>query len=210
MRPIHLLLCGVLASTACTSHDGHEPEPPTATKIELRAAIASVQLAQDCPDPPAAPPAAQPAVMQELAPGAAARMRGDGSGDWSPPCTQSAVQLTLSHDGKDTQPFEIKAMRLTQAGQGGVLASVPFRSPSRWIVDGNRYDAWDQKLAPATELKVSYKLGEPDWSLVAKTLGNDDTFGKRYVLEVDVSFAGRSITLRSPEFEREHPHVIVT
>lgn len=220
--PACLWPLAVCLATACASHEGPEPEleTPTAVAAELRATIASVQLAQDCPDPPAAaaqtpapasavaPPAGdveRERAAGKMSPGAAM----PGGGGWTPPCTQSGVQLTLSHDGEDALPFEIKAMRLTAAGQGGVLATVPFRGPSKWT-DAGRYDPWDQRLAPGTELKASYKLGEPDWSMVAKTLGNDDTYGKQFVLEVDVVFAGRSITLRSPEFEREHPHVIVT
>ncbi|MBC8073622.1 MAG: hypothetical protein IAG13_35195 [Deltaproteobacteria bacterium] len=212
-------------ATACASHDGQEPEleTPRTAATELRATIASVQLAQDCPDPPA--PAAQTPAAQEPAqphevmpsPGDVERERSAGAmapgaalpggGGWAPPCTQSGVQLTLSHDGKEALPFEIKAMRLTAAGQGGVLATVPFRGPTKWT-EADRYEPWDQQLAPAAELKASYKLGEPDWAMVART--PDDTFGKRFVLEVDVVFAGRSMTLRSPEFERERPHVIVT
>jgi hypothetical protein len=219
--PARLWPLAVCLATACASHDGKEPEleTPVAVPAELRATIASVQLAQDCPDPPA--PAAQtPAPASEAmpAPGDVERERAagkmapgaalPGGGGWSPPCTQSGAQLTLSHDGKDALPFEVKAMRLIAAGQGGVVATVPFRGPSKWT-DAGRYEPWDQQLAPATELKASYKLGEPAWS-TDKSLGIGDTFGKRYVLEVDVAFAGRSITLRSPEFEREQPHVIVT
>jgi hypothetical protein len=211
MRLLHAIVSCVLASTACASHDGHEPEiqTPTVQRVELRAAIASVQLAQDCPDGDQAAAAMPPSESSaKQAPGAA--LRGDSpDGGWSPPCRQSTVQLTVSHDGKETLPFELKAMRLTQAGQGGVLATVPFRKPSQWT-KAERYEAWDSRLAPGGELKISYDLGEPDWSLVAKTLGTDDTYGKRYVLEVDISFGGRSITVRSPEFEREYPEVIVT
>ncbi|HWB78190.1 MAG TPA: hypothetical protein VG755_24665 [Nannocystaceae bacterium] len=219
MRRLPLLLSLMLFGAACASHDGREPdtETPVTQRVELRASIASVQLAQNCPDPAAAPASADQAKPAAAMPpsesavpsqGAAARMKGDSN--WSPPCTQSTVQLTIAHDGNETLPFEVKAMRLTQAGQGGVLASVPYRGPQRWVDSGSRYETWDEKLAAKAELKVSYKLGEPDWSLVSKAIGSDDTYGKRYVLEVDVSFAGRTITLRSPEFEREYPHVVVT
>lgn len=210
MRRLPLLL-SLLLFGACASHDGREPdtETPVTQRVELRASIASVQLAQNCPDPAAALEET-PAAAMPIQQGAAARMKGDSQGNWSPPCTQSTVHLTIAHDGKETLPFEVKAMRLTQAGQGGVLASVPYRGPQRWVEGSSRYETWDEKLAASTELKVSYKLGEPDWSLVSKAIGSDDTYGKRYVLEVDVSFAGRTITLRSPEFEREYPHVVVT
>ena len=45
---------------------------------------------------------------------------------------------------------------------------------------------------------------------MTQALGNTDVYGARYVLEVDVAFAGRRITIRSPEFQREYPHVVVT
>jgi hypothetical protein len=46
---------------------------------------------------------------------------------------------------------------------------------------------------------ASYKLAAPAGRLVSRT-----------VLELDVRFDGRTITLRSPEFQHEPPHVMVT
>jgi hypothetical protein len=207
MRSAHLLAL-FLAVTACASHDGREtPLEDPASHVALRATIASVQIAEDCPDrdEPAAAGKVSQAASMERARGPA----GDSAEGWSPPCSQSTMQLTLAHDGKQALPIEVKAVRLTAAGTGALLGTAPFRKPTRWTDDG-RYDAWDQSIAPGVELKVSYKLGEPDWSLVAKALGNDDTYGQRFVLEVDLAFAGRSITVRSPEFEREYPHRVVT
>lgn len=204
---------------ACASHDGaasdsgSEPAP----QFAFRGTIASVGMVQDCPDPaptptPAPVQAERSAAAQieqvpaaKFAPGAAL----PGGGGWSPPCTQSTMQLVLSHDAREAQPFAVKAARLTAAGTGAHLGVVPVRGPSRWD-DAGRYVPWDESLPAAAEFKASYKLGEPDWSLVTKALGNDDAYGARYVLEVDVSIAGRTITIRSPEFQREHPHVVVT
>lgn len=209
MRLAHLLTI-LLATAACTSHEGHEPGTETPVpNVALRATIASVQLSEDCPDDdePAQPRKESAAKsMERVAPGAAMDDSGRG---WSPPCSQSTMQLTISHDGKQAFPFEVKAVRLTAAGTGALLGSVPHRKPTRWTDDG-RYEAWDQSVAASTELKVSYKLGHPDWNLVAQAMGNDDTYGQRFVLEVDIAFAGRTITVRSPEFEREYPHRVVT
>jgi hypothetical protein len=208
--------------SACASHEGAssdtsaEPSP----QIVLRATIASVAIVQDCPDAaPAAPaPAPGPSAMEQPDPGPAANVsagaslrRGDSvdGGGWSPPCTQSSIQLTLAHDGREPQRFAIKAARLTAAITGAQLGSIPVRGPSRWD-DAGRYVAWDESLPAAAELKASYKLGEPNWSAVTKALGNDDVYGARYVLELDVEFSGRKITIRSPEFQREYPHVVVT
>ena len=201
----------VLAFGACTSHEGAQPDAPDrGPQLQFRGAIASVALIQECPDKAPSSPAAPGPASREMMPrgehpGAAL----DSGPGWSPPCTQSTMQLTLSHDGSEIQGFAIKAARLTAAGTGAHLASVALRGPTRWD-DAGRYVAWDEKLPPSRELKASYKLGEPDWSLVSKALGKDDTFEGRYVLELDVGFAGRMITLRSAEFQREYPHVVVT
>ncbi len=212
----------IAALAACTGHEppvGETP-PPTpkveAPRVQLRAMIASVQLVQDCPDPPAdaAPAAAMPAsaaqpVMRErpagdVAPGAA--LPGHGRG-WSQPCTQSTVQLALSHDGAGDLPFRVTAARVTTAANGKAIATLAVRAPSVWNDDG-RYVAWNESLPRARELKVSYKLGAAAGAQLEDALGPDD--GTRLVLELDVTFEGRTITLRSPEFQREQPHVIVT
>lgn len=208
MRFAHLLTI-LLAASACTSHEGQEPgtETPVST-VALKATIASVQLAEDCPDKEEAPAQGKVSAAASME-----HVRGPVTGDspdgWSPPCSQSTMQITFAHDGKQALPIEVKAVRLTAAGTGALLGTTPFRKPSRWTDDGH-YQAWDQSLAPAVEQKVSYKLGQPDWSLVAQALDNDDTYGQRFVLEVDIVFAGRSITVRSPEFEREYPDRVVT
>ncbi len=207
---------------ACASHEGagSGPTAEPAPQIAFRGTIASVAIVQNCPDPaPAAdvPPAAASEAAKP-APGPSSSMVNPGSavrgdavdgGGWSPPCTQSSMQLMLSHDGREAQPFAIEAARLTAAGTGAQLGSIPVRGPSRWD-DGGRYVSWDERLPASAEVKASYKLGEPDWNLVTQALGNTDVYGARYVLEVDVAFAGRRITIRSPEFQREYPHVVVT
>jgi hypothetical protein len=238
MRTAALAL--VIALVGCTSHEPRveskpetkttttptpdpTPETPEAPKIALRGAIASVSLIQNCaddephhpPPPPAAdvqakqPPADEDisASAARLAPGASAFPGHDGR--FHRPCTQSFMQLTLSHDARDAQKIQIAAVRLTAAGTGVKLGPVPHRAPTHWDASG-RYVAWDESIPAGQELKASYKLGEPDWSAIAKAVGNEDTFSPRYVLEVDVVIGGRTITLRSNDFQREHAHVIVT
>lgn len=221
MRTVARLSVVAVLLAACASHEGAGSDPTTepAPQIAFRGSIASVAIVQNCPDPAptadvppaAASEAAMPApgpTANMVSPGSA--MRGDAvDGGWSPPCTQSSMQLVLSHDGREAQPFAIQAVRLTAAGTGAQLGSIPVRAPSRWD-DAGRYVAWDERLPASAEVKASYKLGEPDWNLVTQALGNTDVYGARYVLEVDVAFAGRKITLRSPEFQREYPHVVVT
>jgi hypothetical protein len=220
MRTVACLSVVAVLLGACASHEGvgSGPTAEPAPQIAFRGTIASVAIVQDCPDP--APSADMPppaAAAERAAPGPTSSMVNPGSamrgdvagGGWSPPCTQSSMQLMLSHDGREPQRVTIDAARLTAAGTGALLGTIPVRGPSRWD-DAGRYVAWDESLPASAEIKASYKLGEPDWSLVTKALGNDDVYGARYVLEVDVAFAGRKITLRSQEFQREYPHVVVT
>lgn len=225
MRTARMSLVAALLAAACASHEGghSDPEPTTTpvAAIAFRGAIASVSLVENCPDPTpaqAVAPAAMPASaeraahvseVEDVSRGASAFPGDSPDGGWSPSCTQSTMQLTLSHDGHQAQRFTIKAARLTVAGTGSKLGAVPVRGPSRWDEAG-RYVPWDESLPAATELKASYKLGEPEWNSIINALGKPDTHDTRFVLEVDVEFAGRPITLRSPEFQREYPHVVVT
>lgn len=212
----------IAALAACTGHEppvGENPPPGpeiAVPRVQLRGMIAAVQLSQDCPDPAgeaksaaAAPPMpAKPSMNErsagDVAPGAA--LPGDGR-SWSQPCTQSTVQLALSHDGSAYEPFRVTAARVTSAADGKAIATLSVRGPMVWNDDGV-YVEWDQELPSARELKVSYKLGAPAGMQLEDALGPHDE--RRLVLELDVMFAGRSITLRSPEFQRERPHVIVT
>jgi hypothetical protein len=227
---MRIALCAALvALAACTSHEGRTetktvvadplvtPKTPSTPQIAVRGAIASVSMIQNCSDDepysPPPPPAAieqspAAAMPQGISAGASAKPGGGGPG-FRQPCTQSSMQINLAHDAREAQTIEVRAVRLTAAGTGAQLGSVPFRAPTRWDEAG-RYVAWDQSVPAAQEIKASYKLGEPDWSAIGKAVGNDDTYAPRYVLEVDVALGDRIITLRSNEFQREHPHVIVT
>jgi hypothetical protein len=208
-----LALLSLLAG-GCTSHDGatgNKPEPEVRT--QLRATIASVQMIQDCPDPaneaPAKPAAAMPpAADEQSARGAsAARIAGDG-GSFQQPCTQSTMQLSLAHDASDAQRVEVVAVRLMRGKE--VVGTIAARKPSRWN-DAGTYDAWDERVPVGTEIKVSYRLGEPDWSKVQDKVGTGvDLYSQRYTLEVDLELGGTTTTVRSPEFSREYPHVVVT
>jgi hypothetical protein len=204
-----------LLASGCASHDGITGTTEVVeAKPKLLATIASVQLIQDCPDPePAAvnnetakPSAAMPLRDESMARGASA----DGTGSFRQPCTQSTMQLALKHDASEAQRVEVVAVRLMRAGKDGVLGTLPARKPSKWNESGT-YDAWDERVPVGSELKVSYRLGEPDWTKVQEKLGDgEDPYGQRYILEVDLKMGGTTTTVRSPEFAREFPHVVVT
>lgn len=190
----------------------YTPPPPDAPKVgEMKAAIASVQWIEDCPEPkpaaeapgalsPGGAPAAGvaiPSAQQESLPnvkmGASSRMRGDGV--WQQPCSQSTVQLAVSADFSGQ--FRIDAVRVIDANTKQRVGTTALRQPTRW--DTGTYEAWDMRVTAGTEVKVSYKLGEPEGSIMGPIL-----------LELDVAIDGVRRTIRSNEFSREPPHMVVT
>ena len=58
-------------------------------------------------------------------------------------------------------------------------------------------------------IMASYRLAMPDWSAVDKAIGGS-SYDHAFVLEVDVEIDGVATTVRSPQFNRERPHVIAT
>ncbi len=209
------------------------PEPERA---EVQVAIASVQLAQDCPDPAsdatatsssvgqayAPPPPARPAdepaahelqeapavraTQSKMAPGAAV----PGGGGWSPPCTQSTMQLSLANTGARAGKLEIKAVRLLDAETKRALGPIASRKPSEWNTEGT-YRPWNEQVAARSNTKVAYRLAEPDWGVVQQQLGGTvDTFSRPFLIEVEVAVDGHTQTLRSSEFVREQIHMVAT
>jgi hypothetical protein len=192
-----------------------------------------VQLVQDCADPPsdaaaetalanvAGPPAqpaqpaqaplaampAEPGAMQRMAPGASL----DGSGPgWSPPCTQSTMQLSIANVGDREGKLRVENVRLFDARSNKELAKIQARKPGQWNPIGT-YQPWNEVIGAGATVKIGYRLGEPDWSAVHTILGTDtDPYTRPYVLEIDISVDGVRQTVRSPEFVREPVHVMVT
>lgn len=233
----HALSLALLLS-ACTTHeDGGKPAGPVKPEVTpvkpepvkpvpaVTVAVASVQLIQDCPDPaepaPAAAPSAVAPPVADVAakqgsmpsPGPSARMGkmapGSGPG-WSPPCTQSTLQLALQNPGKADGTLRVEAVRLVDAASKKLLGPIVARKPSLWS-DVGAYQPWDERVKAGAQIKVGYRLAEPDWSQVTTTLGPAvNLYAQPFVLEVDVSIDGTRQTLRSPEFVREQVHMIAT
>lgn len=243
-----------LGSGACTSHEGPvTPPPKEGTKTEpptpdptpeppvepfARAAIASVQLIEDCPNqndgwrpPPvvqdaakpaaAAPAAAAPAADEEMAmPGppmppaegaAAARSAGSaigGGGPWVQPCTQSTMQVVFSGQGSRTATVDIERVQLLDPKTGKSVATLEAREPASWA-DG-AYQSWNETIGPRQEVKASYELTVPDWYKVEQQLGIPSSDGVMFMLELEVKVGDERQTVRSSEFPREQPHVVVT
>jgi hypothetical protein len=209
-----------------------EPEAPPPEPI-ARAAIASVQMIEDCPNqndgwrpPPVASGPAQapaaaaaapadepaPAPMPPVASERAARAVAAGSaigggGGWVQPCTQSTMQLSFTGQGDRSSTVEIEKVRLLDPKTGKVVARVQAREPAAWT-DG-AYQSWNETIGPRQEVKASYELSVPDWYEVEKQIGTGSD-GFMFVLEVDVKVGDELQTVHSAQFPREAPHVIVT
>lgn len=195
--------------------DPRQPPPtepqPTA---DLRVAIASVQLLQDCPDPQPVAPAPSAGAPMAKEPSAQSRMdvaAGDTPNGvaWQPPCSQSTVQLSVRSDvaGK----FRVEAVRVLDAGSKKVAGTATLRGPVSWREGNGTYAAWDERTLAGDELKVSYKLGDPDLSRAGETVGPAfNTYFGPFILELDVSVDGVRRTIRSGEFSREPPEIMVT
>lgn len=202
-----------------------EPQPePTSSPIvtspvtRLQVAIASVQLLDDCPDPAPAPQSAPTPVRAGKASPAAASERASehssmqkrSSGDHRRMCSQSTVQLSVQADG--VQPFKIEAVRVLAANGKQLVGATRLRAPTTWDDASGTYGAWQEHTAAGKALSVSYKMGDLEFTDAADKLSGDkfDTFSGPFVLELEVSAGGKRKTVRSPEFTREPPHVMVT
>lgn len=231
-----------LALAACTSHEAAvtttvssvpTPEP---ARADIKAAVASVQLIQNCPDPPDAPatnpapppppaaPAAEAPIVQpvpgseqkptEVGPGPTGSMQKmaagasayPGGGGWSPPCTQSTVQLSLTNSGDADGQIHITEIRMLDATSKQPVGKIVGRKPMQWSDEGG-YRPWDEHVAPGQTLKVGYHLGDPD---PGEPYDPGSPPATRYILEIDVAVDGRKDTVRSGEFVREPVHMIVT
>ena len=197
-----------------------EVPPATNTKV----AIASVQLLQDCPDPvpaAAAPSTPTPGVsapivrqMGDQAPSRSMQkpMAGDTAdgSSFRRMCSQSTVQLSVQADG--VQPFKIVAVRVLAANGKKVVGSTKLRAPTTWDDATGTYGEWQEYTAAGKDLKVSYKMGDLEFTSAAERLSGDkfNTYTGPFLLEITVSAGGKRKTVRSPEFMREPPHVMVT
>lgn len=215
---------------ACAAHEGPTDPPTPAARVEVK--VASVQLVQNCDDPPtdaaaetalasaASPPPAQqvgqaplaamppePGAMGKVSAGAALH---DAPGGWSPPCTQSTMQLSIANLGDREGKLRIDSVRLFDARSNKELGKIQARKPGQWNPIG-AYQPWNEVIGAGATVKIGYRLGEPDWAAIPTIPGTDtDPYTRPYVLEIDISVDGVSQTVRSPEFVREPVHVIVT
>lgn len=170
--------------------------PTKAAEGAAVASIASVQLVEDCPD-----------AKSKSAPTSAKRERRDSfAAGLVQPCSQSSLQLAFVGQGTQTAKVEIREVRLLTA-EGVKQAVLSAREPNLWRDSG--YVAWDGVLPAQADTKVSYKLSVPDFAELEAKLGGS-SFGRMFVLELDLAIGGKETTLRSPEFERGRKEIIRT
>lgn len=191
-------------------------EPVAVATTPARASIASVQLKQNCPDPkpqaeskaaPAAKPSksfapSMPAPKRERQ--AKSKRKGDRA--WSPPCSQSTVQIAFAAQAGAAAQVSLQGLRLLGA-DGKTLATLESRMPTIW--QAGTYQIWDGVLAPGADYKTSYKISVPDWNAVETKLGGS-SYGQMYTVEIDVEIDGQVTTLKSPQVERGRPQIIKT
>jgi hypothetical protein len=189
------LVCAFLGG--CASHDAPATEPDIDVTAQLRASIASVELLDDCPDPEPVAEERESAKSSEL------------QGQRRAACTQSTMQLALAHDATQAQVVDVVAVRLLRADSKQSLTTLNARKPSKW--DGNGvYQEWDRVVPVGNTISVSYRLAAPDWSVVQEKLSDGNTYGERYLVEVDLSMAGAITTVRSTEIARLQPDMVET
>lgn len=211
MLKISICLIATLAACSAQEVSTAPAKKPTQKVVEpvveppaVAISFASVQFLEDCPDPPSPTPAAPKPATMVVPPSdapAASQTPGTPRVSYTPPCLQSTLQVAFV--SKDSRELRVSLNKLRLLSKDGVsLGTITARSPTLW--QDNRYQPWDQALAPSTEVKASYKLSVPDWSKVQTTLGMS-THAATYIVEADIVVGDTTQTVRSAQFARQKP-----
>jgi hypothetical protein len=133
---------------------------PGAAKISVD--LTAVTLADDCGGtPPWQPPAAptRKADIDDSPKSAKSKSATKRR------CEQTSMQLSVaaSSDGKPTK-LTIKKVEMFD-DTGASLGELAASTPTFWSKNG-MYESWDQMVAPASQLSVSYVLEQPDWNRI--------------------------------------------
>lgn len=159
------------------------PAPAAAVTVEMTAAT----LADDCggapPYEPPAAPSAKPAkvlkseLKSDQSSGAAARMKAKRR------CEQTSMQLAVTAvAGGAPTKLAVKKVELYDE-TGALVGALTASSPTVWS-DAGQYQPWDETIAPAAQLAVSYVLTQPNWAGVA------NRWNKTYTLKAVISVGG--------------------
>ena len=211
LTAVLLLGCGGKAQPPPGPGGGGGGGGDVAGGAEVEIAIASVTLADDCPDgrgpdwslPPPAPVASTTAADEAPAPKPTAgsmqdpSLAGPGSAsvrrlsmsEAEAACEQSFVQLQVT--GKaGAGRFAIRKIELLDDA-GAVLGELTARAPTAWR--GDHYEPWTEAIAPGDELATAYELTAPAWATYGK--GPFESHDGVYTLRVTVAVGDDERTL---------------
>jgi hypothetical protein len=163
--------------------------------------ISSVQLLENCPDPPEAEVAADMdrgiTHEEQQRKGGAVR------------CEQSTVQLAVRSDRAGQ--LRIEAVRILDGARQRVAGSSTLRQPTLWSAADSRYTRWDERVTAGKDLQISYKLGILDLSRAEQLSGPDfNAYSGPFMLELEVSIDGRRQTVRSTAFVWQRMDMVET
>lgn len=165
----------------------------SAQGLSVEATIASVTLGDECGDGASGAPA-----QGDVAERCASDESGFAPSRCGGYCQQSNVQIAFtSSDGSAPAKIEILAVTLHDASDGAELDQLEASNPQKWSSSGG-YTAWDQTIAPKTELKASYALSSPAWSTMS-----DPSYSRKFRLRVTVKVDGTQVVLESATLSRE-------
>jgi hypothetical protein len=180
-----IMLCGALALAGCGGDGlGIGPKPMT-----VQASLSGVTLAYDCGANGAGASSEDAAPCQTgfACPGV---------------CQQSNMQLALtSSAGTGRARIIITAVRIVDPATGKVLDDVSSREPRTWASD--RYQTWDEQVAPSSSLTVSYNLSAPDWAVIESQTTGLRSSGAVYRIEVEMLVDGVARILKLDGVTRE-------
>jgi hypothetical protein len=176
---------GTIGGSGSSSNPVDNGELTSANGLSVEATISAATLGEEC--------GGSGAPSSDFAGRCASE-----SGDCGSYCQQSNVQLSFtSGDGSTPAKIEILGVTLHDAGDGSELDQLEVSNPQRWAASGG-YSAWDQTIAPKTELKASYTLSSPAWSTMS-----DQSYSRKFRLRVVVKIDGTQVVLQSAILSRE-------
>ena len=159
--------------------------------LSVEATISAATLGDECGGSTGAP--AQGDVAERCASDESGFAPGGCGG-----CQQSNVQIAFtSRDGSAPAKIEILGVTLNDATDGAEVDQLEASNPQKWSTNGG-YSAWDQTIAPKTELKASYTLSSPAWSTMS-----DTSYSRKFRLRVTVRIDGTQVVLQSAVLSRE-------
>ena len=181
------LVLGLAVLTSCLWTEptpvgpNDKPTPitaPAASKITVD--LTAVTLADDCGGTaPAGPPAA-PARKADRANDDAPEHQLKSKSEAKRRCEQTSMQLAVAATA-DGSPTKLVVKRVEMFDDTGTsLGELAASTPTYWSKNG-MYEAWDEAVAPGSQLAVSYVLARPDWDRI------QNRWNRTFTLKVTVT-----------------------